>query len=62
MKYTKAVQCDFCGSLELSISKKKFESWFNFLGWLKITNSNGIDHEFCSNECYEKYRKETVEQ
>ena len=60
MKYTKAVQCDWCGSVELSINNDGFKKWFKFLGWLQIVNGNGTTNEFCTQECYDLHKKDIV--
>lgn len=56
MRYTKAVECDFCGHIELSISSKSFKTWFKMINWLALINGNGTTKEFCSKKCYENYK------
>lgn len=60
MKYTKAVQCDFCSHIELSCSKRTFKSWFKFLKWHSLLMGNGTTREFCSIKCYDNFKNETL--
>ena len=56
MKYTKAVECDFCGKIEVSTLKTPFKTWFKFIKWLEVINGNGSKNEFCSQECYNNFK------
>lgn len=58
MKYTKAVECDFCGRIEVSVNRKSFKTWFKFIEWLQIIQGNGLTKEFCSKECYDNYKSD----
>jgi hypothetical protein len=58
MKYTKAVECDFCGQIEVSTTKSRFKSWFKLIRWIQVVQGNGITKEFCSKECYKHYKEE----
>jgi hypothetical protein len=62
MKYTKAVECDFCGTMSLSSSNSRFDTWFKFIGWMQTVRGDGITEEFCSVECYEHYKEEVAKQ
>lgn len=62
MKYTKAVQCDWCGGVQFSTSNKSFKSWLKFLGWLQTVNGNRTTNEFCTQECYELHKKDLAKE
>lgn len=57
MKFTKAVQCDNCEEIQLSMSISSFKSFLKNIGWLQVINGNGTTSEFCCKKCYEEYKK-----
>jgi len=62
MKYTKATECDFCGHIQVTTSKKTFKSWFKSIGWFQSINGNGTTNEFCSKECLENNKEDVKQQ
>lgn len=61
MKYTKAVECDWCGGLQVTTIKTTFKKWFKNIKWLQQINGNGTTNEFCCNECCELFKKEFLD-
>lgn len=58
MRYTKAVECDWCGRIEVSVTKKPFKLWFKFIGWFDVLNGNGTTNHFCSEECVKLHKED----
>ena len=51
MKYNKAVECDFCGEIQVSVSKGSFSEFIKNIQWIQVIHTNGHSDEFCCIGC-----------
>ncbi len=58
MKYCKAVECDYCGNIQLTTLKRTFKSFLKNIKWFQTINENGTTNEFCSKECIDNYKQD----
>ena len=56
----KYIECDWCGYEERTDIKRNINSFRNWLShnieWIFVRQGNGIVYDFCSKECYDKWK------
>ena len=57
------IECDFCGSIKrttVSRTNRQFRIVMVMSGWVLIKNKNGVNLDFCSNDCYKNWEQITL--